>query len=106
MCSSAKGAGKAGTGPVCGDCRGNGHDAPACTSKGGGKHVPKGKSKGAPPPNFFGGKGGGWKGGKGKDNGKGKISDVDESGWHHVGAGAECNWAAGSDWAVAAQAVP
>ena len=85
---------------MCGNCKGKGHDTSACPSKGGGKHVPKGKGKGA-GPNFFGGKGGkgGW---KGKGKGKGKISEFDDSGWAHLGAAAEWNWAAGSDWAAAA----
>ena len=53
LCQSAKGAGKAGTGPVCGTCRGKGHDAANCASKGGGKYVPKGKGKGdGGKPNF------------------------------------------------------
>ena len=86
LCASTKGAGKAGSGPVCGNCHGKGHDATAFTSKGGGKHVPKGKGKGGPPPNVYGGKG--WKGGKGKGKGKGKISEMDEAGWTHVGASA------------------
>ena len=100
LCASAKGAGKAGTGPVCGNCRGKGHDAASCTIKGEGKHVPKGKGKVGPPPNFFGSKG--WKGGKGKGKGKGKIGEFDDAGWAHVGAAAEWNWAQGSDWAAAA----
>ena len=64
--------------------------------------MPKGKGKGGPPQNFFGGKGGkgGW--GKGKGKGKGKISEFDDSGWAHVGAAAEWNWAQGTDWAAAA----
>ena len=102
LCPSAKGAGKAGASPACGNCRGKGHSTADCPSKGGGKHVPKGKGKGGPPQNFFGGKGGkgGW--GKGKGKGKGKISEFDDAGWSHVGAAAEWNWAAGSDWAAAA----
>ena len=31
---------------------------------------------------------------------------MDESGWVHIGTGAEWNWAAGSEWASAAEAVP
>ena len=49
LCASDKGAGKAGSGPVCGNGKGKGHNAEACTSKGRGKHVPKGKGKGAQP---------------------------------------------------------
>ena len=38
---------------------------------------------------------------------KGKISDMDNQGWSHVGAsGADWNWAAGSEWGTAAEAVP
>ena len=108
LCPSAKGAGKAGASPACGICRGKGHDTPNCPSKGGGKHVPKGKGKGG-PPNFPGGKGWGKSkgkggkgfGGKGYGKGKGKISEFDDQGWQHVGASsADWNWAAGTEWAA------
>ena len=74
------------------------------------------KPKGPPQPKQHangavgggqGAKGDGKKGGKG-GKGKGKISDVDGQGWSHIGAGvggAEWNWAAGSDWGTAAEAV-
>ena len=85
--------------PVCLNCKCKGHGGEACTSKGGGKHVPKGKGKGA-QPNFFGGKGGKGKG-KGKGYGKsGRISELDDAGWAHVGAAPEWNWASGSEWAA------
>ena len=63
--------------------------------------MPKGKGKGA-GPNFFGSRGGkgGW--GKGKGKGKGKISEFHDSGWAHVGAAPDWNWAQGTDWAAAA----
>ena len=48
LCASDKGAGEAGAGPVCDNCKGTGHQAAACTSKGGGKHTPKGQGKGQP----------------------------------------------------------
>ena len=87
-----KGAGKAGSGPVCPNCKGKGHGGEACTSKGGGNHVPKGKGKGE-QPNFFGGKGGKGKGkGKGWGN-DGRISEFDDAGWAHVAAAPEWNWA-------------
>ena len=67
--------------------------------------MPKGKGNGG-PPNFHGGKGWGKGNGK-KGKGKDKISDVDEQGWQHVGASsADWNWAAGSEWGNAAEAVP
>ena len=65
---------------MCGNCKGKGHDAAACTSKGEGKHVPKGKGKGV-QLGSFGGKGWG-KGGKGfggKGKGEGNISGVDDA---------------------------
>ena len=63
--------------------------------------MPKGKGK-CVQPSFFGGKGWG-KGGKGfggKGKGNGKISDVDDAGWAHVGSVAEWNWASGSELAA------
>ena len=80
LCASAKDTGKEGAGPVCGNSRGKGHDATVCTSKGGGKHVRKGKGKGTSPLIFFGGKGAGWGKGKGKGTGKGNTFDMDEPG--------------------------
>ena len=102
MCASAKGAGKAGSGPICPNCKGKGHGGEACTSKGGGKYVPKGQGQGkGAQPNFFGGKKGKGKG-KGKGYGKnGRISEFDDAGWAHVGAAPEWNWASGSEWAAA-----
>ena len=76
--------------------------AEVCTSKGGGKHTPKGKGKGKGSNPSQWGKGS-W---KGKGKGKVKISDVGEPGWAHVGAGAGWNPAAASEWAAAAEAAP
>ena len=73
LCTSAKGAGTGGASPVCGNCKGKGHDTPSCPSKGGGKHVPKGKGKGTQPPNFHGSKG--WKGDKAKGQRQGERQD-------------------------------
>ena len=100
LCASAKGAGKVGARPVCGNCRGKGHEATACTSKGGGKHTPKGgrgNGKGSGGGGKFGSAWGKCAYGKGKGKGKGKISEFDDAGWANGGAAAEWNWAAGSD---------
>ena len=67
--------------------------------------MPKGKGKGAGPI-FFGSKGGKGAWGKGKGKGKGKISEFDDSGWAHVGAASEWNWAQGTDWAAAPEWPP
>ena len=67
-----------------------------------GKHSPgQKKGKGAPAGNARG------KGAWCKGKGKGKISEVDDSGWAHVGPPQEWNWASGSQWAAApAEAAP
>ena len=100
LCPTLRGfAGKPGAG-TCGNCKGKGHSAQQCTSKGGGKHeqpgLPTGKGKGKDGGKGWGkgfgspggGKGKGW-GGKGK----GKVYGVDEQYFPE--------WPQGPDWSLA-----
>ena len=83
----------------CKICKGKGHGEAQCTSKGGGKHTPKGGKgtgyggTGGNGPNY-GGKGGG-KFGKGKGNGKGKGGKILGFGEEYDGtwgAAAQSQW--------------
>ena len=76
---------------ICANCKGKGHGAAQCTSKGGGKWIePKGKGKGDGGKGYgkpgYGGKGigksGDGKGGFGKGKGKGKgVYGMDDQQW-------------------------
>ena len=75
----AKGAGKGSAAPICGNCKGKGNTAEVCTSKGGGKHQPKGGGK--DKDKGYGGKAASaWgRGSNRKGKGKGKISEFDNA---------------------------
>jgi len=73
---------------VCSNCRGKGHSAPFCTSKGGGKHEQPGKGKGKDSGKGYGKPGGqgkgygksyGGKGAFGKGKGKKGVYGVDDT---------------------------